>query len=78
MEAVETALDGFTAEESQLLVRLGDVRDAIADKGTELLQKLKGAGQQVIAQFGDDSPEIQALGRIRTSERATRKPKVVK
>ena len=75
IEAVETALDGLTAQESQLLAQLGDVRDQIADRGTEFAQKMKGAAQQIIAQYGDDSAEIQKLGRVRTSERATRKPK---
>ena len=77
IEPVEAAIDSLTEQEAQLLVQLGDVRDQLADKGTAFTQKMKGAAQQVIAQYGDDSPQIQALGRKRTSERATRKPKPV-
>lgn len=75
IEPIETAIDDLTAQETQLLIQLSDVRDQIAAKGTEFVQKMKGAGQQVIAQFGDDSAEIQALGRKRASERSTRRPK---
>jgi hypothetical protein len=62
-------------QEAQLMVQVEDVRDQIADKGKELAKKMVGVGQQVVAQFGDDSPEVQAIGRIRSSERAGRKPK---
>ena len=75
IQAVETAIDTLTGQEAQLLAQLGAVRDQIADKGTEFSQKMKGAAQQVIAQYGDDSLEIQKLGRVRSSERGTRKPK---
>ena len=75
IQPIETAIDDLTAQETQLLVQLGDVRDQLAAKGTEFVQKMKGAGQQVIAQFSDDSSEIQALGRKRSSERSTRRPK---
>jgi len=75
IQPVEAAIDALTEQEAQLLVQLGDVRDELASKGTEFAQKMKGAAQQVIAQFGDDSQQIQSLGRIRSSERSTRKPK---
>lgn len=75
IETVETDLDKLLEKEAQILVQLGDVRDQIAAKGTEFVQKMNGAAQQVTAQFGDDSPELQAIGRIRKSERATRRPK---
>lgn len=78
IQRVETAIDDLTAQESQLAVQLAEVRDQLADRGTEFTQKMKGAAQQVIAQFGDDSMEIQALGRKRTSERAPNRPKTVK
>ncbi len=74
-QAVETAVDDLTLQEVQLAAQLSDVRDRLADKGAEFTQKMKGAAQQVIAQYGDDSAEIQMLGRVRSSERATRKPK---
>lgn len=78
IQPIEAAIDDLTKQEAQMLARLGDLRDQIADKGTAFAQKMKGAAQQVIAQFGDDSMEIQALGRKRTSERAARKPKTAK
>lgn len=76
IEPIETAIDELTGQEAQLLVQLADVRDQLAEKGTAFVQKMKGAAQQVTAQFGDDSAEIQALGRVRSSERGTRKPKL--
>lgn len=72
---VEAAIDNLMEQEAQLSAQLAGVRDEIAERGTEFVQKMKGAAQQVIAQFGDDSAEIQALGRKRASDRAARKPK---
>lgn len=69
------ALDNLLEQEAQMLAQLGALRDRIADTGTGFFQQIKGAAQQVTAQFGDDSPEIQKMGRIRSSERATRKSK---
>lgn len=77
IQPIEAAIDTLTEQESQMLAQLADLRDRIADNGAEFSQKMKGAAQQIIAQFGDDSAEIQALGRKRVSERATRKPKAV-
>ena len=71
---VETAIDTLTEQELRLLTQIADLRAQIADKGAQFQAKMKGAAQQVIAQYGDDSPEIQALGRKRLSDRATRKP----
>lgn len=78
IQPVEDALDALLAQEAQLLGQVNDLRDQIADKGKEYAQKMKGAAQQVIAQYGDDSAEIQMLGRKRTSERAPRQPKPAK
>lgn len=75
IQPVETALDNLLLQEAQLERQLADVRDQIAEKSTDLVRRMNGAVQQVIAQFGDDSPELQALGRKRKSERATRRPK---
>lgn len=75
IEPLEAALDELTVQEAQIAAQLAAVRDRIAETGTEFQQKIKGAAQQVIAQFGDDSSEIQALGRKRASDRAARKPK---
>ena len=72
--AIQTVVDDLEAslaEETQLIARLTQVRDIIAEKGTMLVEKNDGAVIQVAAQFGDDSPEYQSLGRKRKSERAT-------
>lgn len=76
IEPIETALDNLLTQEAQLIAQLADVRDQIAEKGGEFSQKMTGAAQQVIAQFGDDSAEIQSLGRKRKSDRISgrRKP----
>lgn len=78
IETVEKAIEDLTLRESQLLAQLADVRDQLADRGTEFAQKMKGAKQQVTALFGDDSHEFQALGGKRISERAVRKPNTAK
>ena len=78
IQPVKTAIDTLTAQGAKLLVQLGEVRDRIAANGIQFTQKMKGAAQQVIAQFGDDSMEIQTLGRKRSSERAPNRPKSVK
>lgn len=75
IQAVETSLDTLLIEETKIVTRLANIRDSIAEKGTEFAQKMKGARQQVIAQFGEDSAEVQALGLKRASDRLTRKNK---
>ena len=77
IEAIETALDALLLQEAQVAANLADLRDQIAEKGTEFQQKIKGATQQVVAQFGDDSTEYQSLGRKRASDRAKGRPKTV-
>lgn len=75
IQEIDTALDNLLTQESQILAQIADLRDKIADKGSEYVQRMNGASQQVIAQFGDDSPEIQSLGRKRKSDRAPRRQK---
>lgn len=77
IQPIETALDNLLVQEAQTVAQLDAIRDQIADKGDLFVQKMKGAAQQVTAQFGDDSPEIQSLGRKRASERATGRPSKV-
>lgn len=70
--AIQTVVDDLNAaleEETQLVARLAQVRDTIAQKGTLFVEKNDGSVIQVAAQFGDDSPEYQSLGRKRKSER---------
>ena len=76
IQVVEDELDDFLVEETQLLARLATVRDKIAERGTTFAEKNDGSVTQVAAQFGENSPEYQSLGRTRKSERSTnRKPK---
>ena len=76
IQTVVDELDDALAEETQLIARLSQVRDTIAEKGTSLVEKNDGAVIQVAAQYGEDSPEYQSLGRKRKSERgASRKRK---
>ena len=71
IQADVDALNAVLTEETRLLARLSQVRDIIAEKGTSIVQKNDGAAIQAAAQFGEDSPEYQSLGRKRKSERAT-------
>ena len=76
IQADVDALDAALTEETQILARLAQVRDIIAEKGTSFVAKNDGAVTQTAAQFGEDSPEYQSLGRKRKSERGlTRKSK---
>lgn len=75
IQPIEDALDDLTEQESKMLAQLEELRDKIADKGKEFEQKMKGVGQQIVAQYGDDAPELQKVGRIRSSERAPRQLK---
>ena len=73
IQADVDALNAALTEETQLLARLAQVRDTIAEKGTSIVQKNDGSVIQAAAQFGEDSPEYQSLGRTRKSERGTRR-----
>jgi hypothetical protein len=74
IQTVVDELDSALAEETQLIARLAQVRDTIAARSTTFVEKNDGSVIQVAAQFGEDSPEYQSLGRKRKSERgASRK-----
>ncbi|MBS1797125.1 MAG: hypothetical protein JSS81_25080 [Acidobacteria bacterium] len=75
IQTVVDRLDAALVEETHLVARLDEVRDIIAEAGTQLVAKNDGAVVQVSAQFGDDSPQIQSLGRKRKSEYLTGRPK---
>ena len=62
-------------DETALLARLAEVRDILAENGTLFVEKNDGSVIQVAAQYGEDSPEYQSLGRKRKSERGTRRPR---
>lgn len=76
IQTVEDALDAALVEETRLVDQLARIRDVIAENSALLIEKNDGAVIQVAAQFGEDSPEFQSLGRKRKSERSTnRRPK---
>lgn len=81
IEPVINRLDSKLEREAQLNAELAALRDEIAADCTILVEKNDGAALQVAAQYGEDSTEVQSLGRTRKSERATgltRKDKKVK
>lgn len=69
IEVVDTRLDSLDEQISQAEAHLADLRNQAADTGAEYVKKVKGARQQIIAQFGDDLPEYEAVGGTRTSNR---------
>ena len=71
VEAVDTQLDNMDDQISQAEAHLADLRNQAADIGVTYVKKLKGVRQQVVAQYGDDSPEYEAVGGTRTSNRRT-------
>jgi ribosomal 50S subunit-associated protein YjgA (DUF615 family) len=71
IQPIVDTIRSATVEETQLLARLAEVRDILAKNGTLLVTKNDGAVIQVAAQYGEDSPEYQSLGRKRKSERGT-------
>lgn len=76
IQIVVDELDDALAEEARLDARLAEVRDIIAERGTTFTEKNDGSVIQVAAQYGEDSPQYQSLGRKRKSERGSnRKPK---
>jgi hypothetical protein len=62
-------------EERRLRAALAAARDAATAAEWDLHNAILGARQEVIAQFGDDSTQVQALGLKRKSERARPGPK---
>ena len=77
VEGYDNELDELEIQIAQTEAHLSDLRNQAADKSVQLLKGMKGARQQVIAQFGDDSPEYESVGGTRTSNRRPpkRKPK---
>jgi hypothetical protein len=71
IQPVINRLENSLEREAQLLAELAEVRDLIAEDSTTFVEKNDGAALQVAAQYGEDSPEYQSLGRTRKSERRT-------
>ena len=68
--AAQTALAGAQAAESQAEAALASARDTAVAREWEFHNLILGAKDQVIAQFGRDSNEVQAIGLKKASERS--------
>ena len=69
IEAARDALQDAQAAEAQAVAALATARDNAVAAEWEFHNLILGAKDQVIAQFGRDSNEVQALGLKKTSER---------
>lgn len=67
--AAEEAVRIAQQEEAQAAAALATARDAAVAREWEFHNLMIGAKDQVMAQFGRDSNEVQAVGRKRSSER---------
>ncbi len=70
--AIETALTELTAArdaEAQAQAALDTARDVTVAKEWAFHNLMLGAKDQVVAQFGRDSTQVQSVGRKRESER---------
>jgi hypothetical protein len=66
---LETELTGARDAETQAAAALAGARDKAAAKEWEFHNRVLGVKDQVMAQFGRDSNEVQALGLKKASER---------
>lgn len=69
IEAARDALQSTQAAEAQAAAALATARDNAVAAEWEFHNLILGAKDQVIAQFGRDSNEVQALGLKKASER---------
>jgi ribosomal protein S16 len=69
VEIVDSRINNLLSLEAQKLAEIADIRSQLAETGTDYSQVMKGVRQQVVAQFSDDSPEYEAVGGIRVSDR---------
>jgi len=69
VEAVDEQLDAKDEEIDQVEAQMDELRGESADIGDTFNKKMIGVRQQVVAQFGNDSPEYEAVGGIRVSNR---------
>lgn len=77
-DKLRAALDAFeraSASEQQAAEALAKAREATIDVEWNLHELVLGVKRQVIAQYGDDSDEISALGLKKKSERRYGRPK---
>src|SRR5215207_1470085 len=66
---LETAMERARLEETRVLTALTAARDAAIAAEWDLHNAVRGIKTQVIAQYGDDSDAVHALGLKKKSER---------
>ena len=70
IQAVKAAMDDATRKETQAEAAAKTARDVATKAEWQFHKALIAARQQVVAQYGDDSNEAQAVGLTKKSERA--------
>ena len=68
-ETIDEQLDAKDGEIDIHDARGDELRGESADIGQDYSKFMKGVRQQIVAQFGDDSPEYEAVGGVRVSNR---------
>ncbi len=68
LNSLAAALESLLQDERRAMNKLDAVRDAKAQAAAELHEAILGAKQQVLAQYGSDSNEVQAIGLKKKSE----------
>jgi hypothetical protein len=66
---LQAEMTGAQAAEAQAAAALATARDNAAAKEWEFHNRVLGVKDQVVAQFGRDSNEVQAIGLKKASER---------
>lgn len=69
IKTLEAEMTGARDAEVQAAAALATARDRAAAKEWEFHNRILGVKDQVVAQFGRDSNEVQALGLKKASER---------
>ncbi|MCA1566782.1 MAG: hypothetical protein LC803_14285 [Acidobacteria bacterium] len=69
IKTLEAEMTGAREAEAQAAATLASARDTAAAKEWEYHNRILGVKDQVIAQFGRDSNEVQAVGLKKASER---------
>ena len=76
--AARASLDGAQQAETQTAAAAAAARDSAVAREWEFHNLMLGAKDQIIAQFGKDSNEVQAVGLKRKSEYSRPKPRAKK
>jgi hypothetical protein len=74
LNAAQTALVAAQAAETQAAASLATARDTAAAAEWDFHNKILGMKDQVTAQYGRDSTQVQAIGLKRVSERKSPGP----